>query len=43
MRWLEDVEKGLQEIKVKRWRQKGVNREQWAFIIKVKVVRGVQT
>ena len=34
MRWLEDVEKDLREVKVKRWRQKAVDREEWAFIIK---------
>ena len=27
-RWLEDVEKNLQETKVKRWRQKAVDREE---------------
>jgi hypothetical protein len=27
MRWLEDVEKDLREMKVKRWRQKAVDRE----------------
>ena len=34
MRWLEDVEKDLRETKVKRWRQKAVDREEWASIIK---------
>ena len=34
MRWLEDVEKDLREMKVKRWRQKAVDREEWASIIK---------
>ena len=28
LRWLEDVEKDLQEIKVKRWRKKAVDREE---------------
>jgi hypothetical protein len=28
MRWLEDVEKDLREMKVKRWRQKAVDREE---------------
>jgi hypothetical protein len=40
MRWLEDMEKGLLKIKVKIWRQKAVDREQWALIIKeAKAVR----
>jgi len=30
MRWLEDVEKDLREMKVKRYRQKAVDREEWA-------------
>ena len=34
MRWFEDVEKYLREMKVKRWRQKAVDREEWASIIK---------
>jgi hypothetical protein len=29
LRWLEDVEKDLGEMKVKRWRQKAVDREEW--------------
>jgi hypothetical protein len=33
-KWLEDVEKDLREMKVKRWRQKAVDREEWAFVIK---------
>jgi hypothetical protein len=33
LRCLEDVEKVLWEMKVKRWRQKAVNREEWASII----------
>jgi len=32
--WLEDVEKDLREMRVKRWRQKAVDREEWAFVIK---------
>jgi hypothetical protein len=31
---VEDVEKDLQETKVKRWRQKEVDREEWASVIK---------
>jgi len=34
LRWLEDVEKDLREVKVKRWRQKAVDREEWASVIK---------
>jgi hypothetical protein len=34
MRWLEDVEKDLWEMKVKRWRQKAANRAEWASVIK---------
>ena len=33
LRWLEDVEKDLWEMKVKRWLQKAVDREEWASII----------
>jgi hypothetical protein len=28
LRWLEDVETDLREMKVKRWQQKAVNREE---------------
>jgi hypothetical protein len=31
---LEDVEKDLREVKVKRWRQKAVDREEWASVIR---------
>ena len=34
MRWLEYVEKDVGEMKVKRWRQKAVDREEWASVIK---------
>jgi hypothetical protein len=41
LRWLEDVEKDLYEMKVKRWQQKAVNREEWASIIReTKDLRG---
>jgi len=41
LRWLEDVEKDLREMKVKRWRQKAVGREEWAFVITgARAVRG---
>jgi hypothetical protein len=41
LRWLEDVEKGVWEIKVKRWRQKAFDREERASLIKeAKTVRG---
>jgi hypothetical protein len=31
---LEDVEKDLREMKVKRWREKAFDREEWALVIK---------
>ena len=34
LRWLEDAEKDLREMKVKTWRQKIVDREEWASVIK---------
>ena len=41
LRWLEDVEKDLQEMKVKKWRQKSIDREEWASVMKeAKAVRG---
>jgi hypothetical protein len=41
LRWLEDVEKDLREMKVKRWQQKARNRAQWASVIKdAKAVTG---
>jgi hypothetical protein len=41
VRWLEGVQKDLQEMKVKRWRQKKGDREEWASVIKEgKVLRG---
>jgi hypothetical protein len=33
LRWLEDVEKNLQEIKIKRWQKKAVDREEWVSVI----------
>jgi len=40
-RWLEDAEKALQEMKVKRWRQEALDREEWAsLIMEAKAVRG---
>jgi len=41
LRWLEDTEKDLREMKVKRWRQKAVGREEWASVVtETKAVRG---
>ena len=41
MRWMEDVERDLWEMKVKRWRQKAVDREEWVFVIReTEAVRG---
>jgi hypothetical protein len=34
-RWLEDVDKDLWEIKVKRWQWKAVNRQEWASVIDI--------
>ena len=34
-RWLEDAEKDLWEVKVKIWRHKAVDREEWTSVIKV--------
>jgi hypothetical protein len=40
LRWLEDDEKDLWEMKVKRWWQKAIDRMEWAFIIEeAKVLR----
>jgi hypothetical protein len=44
LRWLEDLGKDLREIKFKRWRQKTVDKEKWAYEIKeAKALRGPQT
>ena len=41
LRWLQNVEKDLREMKVKRCRQKAVNRAEWMSVIKeTKAVRG---
>jgi hypothetical protein len=41
VKWLEDVERDLREMKVKRWRQKAVDREEWAIVIEeAKALRG---
>jgi len=41
LRWLEDAEKDLREMKVKRRRQKAVDREEWVSVIKAaKALRG---
>jgi hypothetical protein len=34
VRCLQDVEKDLCEIKVKRWQQKAVDKEEWTSVIK---------
>ena len=40
-RWLDGVE-DLRQLKVKRWRQKALNREEWAVVIKeAKILRGL--
>jgi hypothetical protein len=39
--WVEDVEKDMQQMNVKRWRQKAVDREEWASVSKeAKAARG---
>jgi len=41
LRWLEDVEKYLREMKVKRLRQKAIDREEWESVItEAKAARG---
>jgi hypothetical protein len=41
LRWLEDAEKGLREMKTKRRRLKAVDEEEWASVIKeAKALRG---
>jgi len=34
LRWLEFVEKNLQEMKFERLRQKAVDREEWVYVIR---------
>jgi hypothetical protein len=34
LRWLEDVETDLREMKIKRWQQRSVDREEWTFVVK---------
>ena len=42
--WLEDVGKDIWEMKVRRWRQKAVNREEWVSVNKqTKALRGPQS
>lgn len=33
LRWVEDVENGLREMKVKRWRENAVDRKAWESVI----------
>jgi hypothetical protein len=40
LRWLEDVKKDLLEKNVKRWRQKAVDREEWASVMEAKAPKG---
>ena len=40
LRWLDGVEEDLRQLKVKRWKWKTFNREEWAVVIKeTKVLR----
>ena len=42
LRWLENVQKELWEMKVKRWRERAIDKEGWASVIKMaKVLRGL--
>jgi hypothetical protein len=34
LRWLEDMEKDLKQLKVTGWRRKAVDRQEWANILK---------
>jgi hypothetical protein len=44
LRWLENVQKDIWEMKVKRRRQRAVDREEWASVIKeTKALRGPQS
>jgi hypothetical protein len=41
LRWLEDVQKDLWEMKVKRWHQTAGDREEWGSVIEeTKALRG---
>jgi hypothetical protein len=41
LRWQEDVEKDLREMKVKRWRQNIVDKKEWGSILKdAKALKG---
>jgi hypothetical protein len=35
LRWLEDVENGLVGFKLKKWKEKANNKEQWASVVKM--------
>jgi hypothetical protein len=35
LRHLEDVEEYLQELNIKKWQQKALDRQEWASVIKV--------
>jgi hypothetical protein len=41
--WLEDVKKDLRVLQVERWREKAVDREEWAPVMEeTKALRGPQ-
>jgi len=41
LRWQEDVEKDLREMKDKRWRQNVVDKEEWGSVLKeAKALKG---
>jgi hypothetical protein len=42
MRWLEEVDNDLKRMKVKGWKEKMRNREQWTLVVKeAKAHRGL--
>jgi hypothetical protein len=41
LRWLDDVKNDVRVMKIKKWRKKAQNREEWASVIKeAKVLKG---
>jgi hypothetical protein len=34
LRWLEDAENGILGLKLKKWKEKANNKEQWASVVK---------
>jgi hypothetical protein len=40
LKWLGDAENAFRELRVKRWRRKASNREEWTSVVKDDVHRG---